>query len=319
MSPSSIPKPGRSAEAYLSAANRPDRSYFEMPLALLRRRYFDEFAWGSGKPEPVESVAMVDVEGVACRLYHSGKNDRAVLVWLHGGGWNLGDLDCHDWIARALANRAECAVLSVGYRLAPEHPYPAAVEDAWDAVVWASRHFDLVAVGGDSAGGNLAAAVGLRARDVGLRLELQVLVYPVLDYRVDHPSYDDFARRYAGFAGRPDFGESFQSTIRDIWKQYVPDPARRGETDASPLRADSLRGVAPVILISAEHDILRPEGREFARRLRDDDVDVQEVDYPGQIHGFFPLLRVMPEARDAVARCAAALATAFASSSASAR
>lgn len=305
------PQPSASVMAYFASEDRPHRSYFTMPLSQLRDCYYQEFAWGGGELEEVAGVEDVEAGGVPARLYSAHHDTSVALVWYHGGGWNLGSVACHEWICRALARQSGCAVLSVDYRLAPENPYPAAIEDAWNAAKWAARHFDRIAVGGDSAGGTLAAATAVRARDAGLPIALQLLVYPVMDYRPDHPAYHAFRRDYAGFGTDPDFGGVFQRTIADIWQQYIPDPVRRAEPEASPLRTDSLEGVAPVFLVIAEHDILKPEEEEFATRLRGAGVHVEIDEYPGQIHGFFPLLGAMPEARTAVERSARALKRAF--------
>jgi acetyl esterase len=273
-------------------------------MAELRRDAHDEILATTGLPEPVAVVEDLTVGGVPARLYRHGDDVRSVLVWLHGGGWMLGDLVCFDALYRALANRSQCAVLAVDYRLAPEHRYPAAIDDAWAATVWASQRFECVAVGGDSAGGNLAAAVALRARESGITLVLQLLVYPVLEYGVDTPSYEAFRKRYANFAGQEGFGASSRDGIRFIWDLYVPDPFRRQHQDAAPLRATSLAGLAPALIIEAEHDILRSEGEEYARRLKEDGGAVASHCYEGQIHGFFHMLGIMTDALDAIDKAA---------------
>jgi acetyl esterase/lipase len=178
------PLPNEQVRAYLrslAAQEPPD----ERDLAARRRALREQVVAGSGTPEEVALVEELEGGRVSARLYHPLGNERNALVWLHGGGWTMGDLDCSDAVARALANRAACAVLAVDYRLAPEHRYPVAVEDSWGAVQWAADRFDRVAVGGESAGGNLAAAVALRARDQGVGLAFQLLVCPVLDWRPD--------------------------------------------------------------------------------------------------------------------------------------
>ena len=227
----------------------------------------------------------------------------------------LGDLDCCDAAVRALANRGGCAVLAVDYRLAPEHRYPAAVEDSWAATEWAAENFDSVAVGGDSAGGNLTAAAALRARDLGISLALQLLVYPVLDYRPDSAHYNAFRDRYREFAGIEEFGKQSQESIRRIWEIYIPDPARRGERDASPLRAASFSGLAPAMVITAEHDILTGEGQDYARKLQAAGVPAEIINYTGQVHGFFVLPWMMDDAQDAIARSGIALRRAFSTAS----
>jgi acetyl esterase len=305
------PAPNPQALAYLQSLPS-TASLLALEIGDLRRELRALSVELSGEPEPVRSVQDVVAAGVPSRLYHSAGGERDVLVWLHGGGWSSGDPDCYDGVARALANRTSCAVLSVDYRLVPEHRHPAAIEDCWAATEWAFEHFDGVAVGGDSAGGNLAAAVALRARDRGLRLAFQLLVYPALDAAApDGPFFNEFRARYDDFAGQKGYGATLQDGIRSIWAEYVPDASQRLETDVSPLRAPSLAGVATALIITAEHDILRGEGEDYARRLAEEGVSVELVDYPGQVHGFFHILRVMDDAHDAVDRSAAALRNAF--------
>jgi acetyl esterase len=310
MTAEAIPVPCAEALAYIRS-QRAVPPIWEQDMTELRRDAHDEILATAGRPEPVAMVEDLTVEGVGARLYRDGADERNVLVWLHGGGWMLGDLDCFDPLVRALAKRSGCAVLSVGYRLAPEHPYPAAIDDAWAATVWASQRFERVAVGGDSAGGNLAAAVALRARENGITLALELLVYPVLEYAVDTPSYEAFREHYSNFAGQQGFGSSSRDGIRFIWDLYVPDPSRRKEQDAAPMRATSLAGLAPAFIIEAEHDILRAEGAEYERRLREAGVSVASYCYDGQIHGFFHMLGIMTDAGDAVDKAAGALHRAF--------
>jgi acetyl esterase len=298
------------ARAYL--ATRPPRPpFWERDVDALRREMREECLSSGGEPEPVASVEEVNACDVPARLYWPKGAERDVFIWIHGGGWMLGDLDCSDRLARAIANRAGCAVLSIAYRLAPEHTFPAAIDDAWAATVWASERFERVAVGGDSAGGNLAAAVALRCRDRGVTLAHQLLVYPALQSDADSDFYRGFRERYRHF-GQGDFGADSQEGIRRVWEVYVPDPLQRTHPDAAPMRAASLADVAPATIITAEHDILRGEGQAYARRLRDEDVDVELINYDGQFHGFFYLLGVMEAARDAIERAATALRRSFA-------
>lgn len=305
------PVPSAQALALLALRPRPGIRAWARDVADRRSEMRAVCTVGSGRPESVTAVKELQVGGVRARLYCPVGGEREVLVWMHGGAWMVGDLDCYDAVVRALANRAGCAVLSVDYRLAPEHRYPAAIDDCWAATEWAAENFDLVAVGGDSAGGNLSAAVALRARDHGINLGLQLLVYPVLDYRPDSPFYDAFRDRYRGFAEIEEFGKESQENIRHIWEVYIPDPARRCERDASPLRTTSFSALAPAVIITAEHDILRGEGEEYARWLWAAGVQVEMFNYTGQVHGFFPLLGTMADARDAVDHSGAALRRAF--------
>jgi acetyl esterase/lipase len=276
---------------------------WQVPISAARAAGRADLMAGGGRVEDVAYVEMVNANGVPARLYRPRGEERAVLVWFHGGAWMFGDLDTSEAVARALANAAQCAVLSVDYRLAPEHLYPSALDDCWSATMWALDHFDRVAVGGDSSGGNLAAATAIRARDEGTDLDAQILIYPVLDWRPDSASYREFRETYGDFAGCVGFGALAQESNRHIWNVYIPDAQRRSEPYASPLRA-SLESVAPALIINAEHDILRDEGEEYACRLRASGVAVTTYTYLGQLHGFFDLLGVMQDSRDAVRRAA---------------
>jgi acetyl esterase len=251
----------------------------------------------SGEPEPVASVEEVDAGGVRCRLYRPEEDGGGALVFFHGGGWVIGSLDTHDRQARQLANRGACSVLSVDYRLAPEHRFPAAVDDSWAATAWAGERFDRLAVGGDSAGGNLAAVVALRARDRGLDLAHQLLVYPVTDADLGAASYRDYAEGYG----------LTRDAMRWFWEQYVPEEAQRGDPEASPLRADSVAGTAPAVVVLARCDVLYSEGAAYARRLEDEGVPVTVLEYDGQIHGFFRMTGVLDGARTAQDAAAALL------------
>jgi acetyl esterase len=201
--------------------------------------------------------------------------------------------------------------------LAPEHRFPASIEDARAATSWAAARFAQVAVGGDSAGGNLAAAVPLGSRDARLRLAHQVLVYPVLDTIVESQFYDRFRVRYRhflvdnGIAETGAFGAESQEGIRCVCAHYVPDPAELLRRDASPLRAISLAGVAPATIVTAEHDVLRGDSEAYAERLHADGVAADLIAYAGQVHGFFHQLGAMADARSATERVAAALSRAF--------
>jgi acetyl esterase/lipase len=261
----------------------------------------------AGTPEPMATVDEIDAGGIPARLYRPTGAETSVLVWLHGGAFMTGDLDSCDVVARAFAKRAQSAVLSVDYRLAPENRFPAAIEDAWRATVWATGNFNTVAVGGDSAGGNLAAAVALRARDLRVELAMQILVYPVLTADTSNSYYEGFAQRYANFCGRTGFGATSLANIRNMWQTYIPDPTRRFVQDASPLRATSLAGLPPVVMILAEHDILREDGEEYIRRLEAVGVPVEVCRYDGQLHGFIGFSGKLDAARDAVEKSAAAL------------
>jgi len=236
--------------------------------------------------EQVDHVADIDVGGVACRLFRP-RPDAPVALYLHGGGWTFGSVAGAGPLCRALANRAGCAVLAVDYRLAPEHPYPAAIEDvervlaalpgqAAELEVDASR----LAVAGDSAGANIGAGVALRARPAQ-PFVVQALIYPVLDLVEDRPSRVEFAQ---GFGLDRDTGR---------WhiESYVPSPEDRHRPDVSPLRADDLAGLPPALVITAEYDPLRDEGEAYAARLAEAGVPAVATRYAGMIHGFVDLTR----------------------------
>lgn len=301
------PIPNDQVARYLST--RPSFApLWEPPLAARRQERKEQVIRESGPPEPVPLVEDVDADGVPARLYRASDRTENVLVWLHDGGWVLHDVETFDALTRRLANAAaDCAVLSVDYRRGPERPFPAAVDDAWTALEWAGKRFARVAVGGDSAGATLATVSALRARDAGFQLAAQLLVYPVTDYRVDDPTYGEHRRRYEHFAGMQGYGAEYHDSIRWLWEQYVPDPKRRHDPEASPLRASSLAGSAPAVVVTAEHDILRPEGRAYYERLVGEGVDAQWIDYPGQVHGFLEALRFFDDASALIQRLAEAL------------
>lgn len=211
-----------------------------------------------------------------------------VIVYYHGGGWVVGSIGESETLGRKLAERTSCAVVLVDYRLAPEHPYPVAVDDSYAALEWTAAHMGEIAgsevplfVAGDSAGGNLSAVMAIRARDRnGPKIAMQVLIYPVTDANFDRPSYTD--------------PENQLLLTRDsmIWffDHYIPDVARRTEPEASPLYTEDLSGLPPAVVLTAEHDPLRDEGEEYAQRLEDAGVEVELQRHLGQMHAFFALL-----------------------------
>lgn len=248
-------------------------------------------------------VRDLDADGVPCRLYRPHGERGGLLVYLHGGGWVIGDLDTHDGICRSLAERSGHAVLAVDYRLAPEHPYPAAVDDAVVATTWAAAHApglgidaDRIAIGGDSAGGNLAAIVAQR-RVVALRFQL--LVYPAVDLTMSQPSHEE--NRDAPVLTR--------SVMEYFVGHYVPDPSRRSEPGASPLLVDdsALVGLPPALVVTAEFDPLRDEGEAYASRLTAAGVAASAVRFVGHFHGFFSMLGILDDTEAAHALTAAML------------
>jgi acetyl esterase len=282
---------------------------WDVPVEEARRAIDDETLEVFG---PVDEVAHVEdrvLDGpggpLRVRLYRpEAAGPLPALVYFHGGGWVVGSLDSHDPLCRAIAARAPSLVVSVDYRLAPESRFPAAVEDAWAATAWVAEQAaglggdaGRLAVGGDSAGGNLAAVVAIRARDRGLPLALQVLIYPVIDHDLDSP----------GYARHGDGLNLTRAKMAWYWRQYV-DAADPAQPEASPLRAADLAGVAPALVQTAEYDPLVHEGEEYARRLEAAGVPVALTRYERQIHGFVRLGALCgQDAPDALEQVAAAL------------
>jgi acetyl esterase len=262
----------------------------------------------------VEDVKiMLEGRTLDARLYVPEAAGEAppLTVYFHGGGWVIGTLDTHDGTCRALANESKAAVLSVAYRLAPEHPYPVPLEDCYDATLWAAANAASLgvngaklAVAGDSAGGNLAAAVSLMVRDRGgPKLAHQLLIYPVTDADFERPSY-------AANGG----GEYYLSTegMKWFWNHYVGSVDPRSDGLAAVIRHPDLAGLPSATVITAEYDPLRDEGDAYAVRLAEAGVAVDAACAPGMIHGFYSLFQVIPNAMPWIQRGGANLAKAFA-------
>ena len=247
----------------------------------------------------VRDLAVGTEPLVAARLYRPSAPTLPLLVYFHGGGWVVGSVALSDNFCRALANASGCAVLSVEYRLAPEHRYPAAADDAYAATRWAAEHAaelgidaSRLAVGGSSAGGNLAAVVALMARERGgPKIAVQLLHVPVTDH--------DFSR--ASYASNGAAGMEW------FWGHYAPDAAQRDEPYASPLRAKDLRGLPPALFVVAECDPLRDEGAAYAERLRQAGVPVTYREYEGMVHAFMGWSSVVPTGKRAFAEVGADL------------
>jgi acetyl esterase len=246
----------------------------------------------------VEDVVIPDVEGgrMRARAYWPtvAAEPLGALVWLHGGGWYLGDVDSFDRVTRQLANASGAVCLSVDYRLAPEHPYPAAVHDARAALAWAAGEgarqlgtdASRVVIGGDSAGGNLAAVAARHERDA---VRAQLLVYPALDAAMDSDSYREFA----------DGALLAAKDMERCWSLYL-DGADGAEPDASPLNAGDLAGVAPAFIAVAGHDVLRDDGLRYAAALRAAGVEVTLERYDDMVHSFLRWGGVVERARELV-------------------
>lgn len=252
-------------------------------------------------PDPVARVEDRRIPGpggeIPVRIY-TPEGATGLLVYFHGGGFVIGSLETHDGPIRTLANAAGCTVVSVDYRLAPEHRHPAAAEDCYAATRWAVENARAlgadparVAVGGDSAGGNLAAVTALLARERGApALCFQLLVYPVTDHDFERPSYRENGEGY--FLQRRD--------MQWFWDHYEPSRDERDAFTAAPLRARDLSGLPPAHVITAEYDPLRDEGEAYAARLREAGVPTSLERYDGQIHGFFSMAAVIPRGREAM-------------------
>ena len=257
----------------------------------------------------VEELRIPATDGtpLAARLYAPSNDRLPVLLYLHGGGFTIGGLETHDSLCRQIAQRSGAAVVAVDYRLAPEHRFPTAVDDAWAAMRWLGAHAGMlgldaarVAVGGDSAGGTLAAVCAIHARAIDLPLRLQLLITPGTAARTDSPSQRRYANGYLLEA----------EDIAWFFDQYI-DAAQRSDWRFAPLEADALDGVAPACVVLAECDPLVDEGLAYADRLRASLVPVELELYRGVTHDFIKLGRVLPEADTAQAAIGAALRAAF--------
>jgi acetyl esterase len=270
-----------------------------------------------GEREPVARVEDRQIPGPAgpipLRVYTPrGAGPFPALVYFHGGGWVIGNLETHDATCRALANESGAVVVSVDYRLAPEHRFRAGVDDSDAATRWVADHAaeigvdpGRIAVGGDSAGGNLAAVIALLARDRGgPPLRFQLLVYPVTDHRFDTPSYRENGDGYF----------LTKDAMVWFWNHYLAREADGLDPMASPLRAADFRGLPPALVITAEYDPLRDEGEAYAERLRKGGVPVTLTRYDGTIHGFFTMGFALSDGKRGIEEAAAALRAALATS-----
>ncbi|CAG0989248.1 epsilon-lactone hydrolase [Rhodocyclaceae bacterium] len=294
--------------------------FHELPLEV--QRSASEKLMFAFRPMPPEvarateaSMTRPDAAGgpLRYRLYRplgSGSEERLpALLWYHGGGCVVGNIESYDSLCRDLANRSGCAVLAASYRLAPEAPFPAAVEDAYFALQWTAAHADILhidasrlAVGGDSAGGYLAIVAALLARDGGgPALRFQLLVYPGTDQRGERDSHRRYGKGHL----------LTQHSLRYFQRCYFPHEADRLDWRASPILAPTLAGLPPALVLTASHDPIVDDCRAYAERLAAEGVDVRYSEYAGQIHGFFALGKVFRVADTAVAEAAVALGAAL--------
>jgi acetyl esterase len=314
----------KEAEVFLAAvkaANRPE--YSDIGAEGARQLYKEtRGAVTPAAPEmsEIDNIAAPGPHGpIPLRYYRPAGVDKRepipVLVFYHGGGWVIGDLDTHDVACRLLSNASRCAVVSVDYRMGPEHKFPAAVEDAYAAAHWVAGEAaalridpENLAVGGDSAGGNLAAVVALMARGklkdgdkTAPKISYQLLIYPATDMVMTTESHKKFAEGHLLTRAAMDW---FQ-------EQYLNGAADREDWRASPLRAKSLAGLPPAYVLVAGNDPLRDEGEAYADALKKAGVPVAFREFPGQVHGFVVLGKIMPQAGQAIAEMGTALKLAF--------
>lgn len=286
-----------------------------LPAAEARRAYLERRFFTQPDPPRVGGVKPLTSAGpgglLPLRVYAPAGATRPhpVLVYFHGGGWTIGDLDTHDVVCRTLCAGSGCAVAAVDYRLAPEHRFPAAADDAHAAVRWlreagAAAGLDAtrLALGGDSAGANLAAVTAIAMRDAGEpAAKLQLLIYPATDMRAIAPSHASNGQGYLLTA----------DTIAYFRNHYIPDPAQWSNWRASPLLAADLSRLPPALVLTAGYDPLRDEGRQYADALSAAGNRAQYVCFERQLHGFVTMGRVIDEANTALDLCGAVLARAL--------
>ncbi|MEU2508355.1 alpha/beta hydrolase [Streptomyces sp. NPDC007863] len=293
-----LPEPEVRALIDLAAAQFPPLGTTMTDIAEVRA-FFAARPRPAVPPLPVARVTDADADGVPVRVYEpDDRPDAPVILFCHGGGFVLCDLDSHDAFCRALAGATGATVVAADYRRAPEHPFPAAPEDAYTALLWTARTRPgrRIAVAGDSAGAHLATVTALLARDRGgPRLAFQALYYPMLDPTRSRPSHRENAQGYFLTADH----------LRWYWDAYLPDPADRVHPHAAPLAHADLAGLPPAHVVTAGLDPLRDEGIAYAEALAAAGVPVETHHYPGMFHGFLSMAGALPEG-------AAARETAFA-------
>jgi acetyl esterase len=289
-------------------AGRPP--YETVPPATARELYLAGRAVSNPEPPELESARSLSIPAphgaMPARLYTPKRLRKTGglapgLVFFHGGGWVIGDLDSHDVVCRKLAHEGELIVISVDYRLAPEHKFPAAADDAIIATRWIAANAGQLGidpaqllVGGDSAGGNLAAVVALAARDGGPKLAGQVLIYPATDFAMSHPSHRE-----------PETSILLtHSVIKWFCNHYLNSAADIEHWKASPARAQTLAGLPPAYVLTAGADPLRDEGAEYAARLKAAGMAVTYRHFPGQFHGFFTMGKLLQQANVALTEIA---------------
>lgn len=298
------------------AANPDAKGLADVPPEAGRGMFHAMAAMFDVKDVPIGKVENRRIPGPAgeipVRIYTpvaAGTEPLPCLVYYHGGGWVIGDLETHEGACRMLANDSGCRVISVDYRLAPEHVFPAAPEDCFAALKWVAANAQplgvdpkRIAVGGDSAGGNLSAVVCQMAREAGgPSIAFQLLIYPATDMALGTGSKKENATGY--------FLE--ERTMHYFYDLYVPKGTDENDPRLSPLRAKNFAGLPPAYVITAQYDVLRDEGRLYAEKLKEAGVKVTHVNYDTLIHGFFTMAGVIPAARPAIADAAKAVKAAL--------
>ncbi|MGC8536138.1 MAG: alpha/beta hydrolase [Rhizomicrobium sp.] len=293
--------------------SQPTPPMWQMDPAMARIAFGALMQAVGPRDEPIGSTKDVAISNgrVRLRVYtplKAPRGDLPALLFFHGGGYVIGDLETHDGLCRILANEAGACVIAVDYRLAPEHKFPAAVDDGLAALRYVQDHAadlgidpDRLAVGGDSAGGGLAAVLAQAAAQQGWRLQMQMLLFPVTQIGQDTPSLTAFAEGY--FLER--------EGLRWFYAHYLPDNVDRDDPRISPLKAKDVRGLAPAFVMLAGFDPLHDEGLHYADRLRQAGVPVTLRDYPDMVHDFIYMVSALPAARTALSDAAAALKTAL--------
>lgn len=285
---------------FAAAAEHPTPSFEQMSVADARLAYCQQSAVYGG---PVLSMAQImDLEAdgpigtIPLRLYRpegAPRTGAPALIYVHGGGWVIGSIESHDRVCRQIAHRSGCTVVSVDYRLAPEYPAPAGAEDVIAALRWIADHADdlgldrdRLGVGGDSAGGSLAAVAALGARDAGIALRCQILIYPGTDNR-------DVAWSYPSRLANADIPPLTRTTMEYFLASFLPDKAKAEDWRVSPLLVEQVAGVAPALVITGSCDVLHDEAVKYVGRLSDAGVAVIHRNFPGMIHGFIEMAGVL--------------------------
>jgi acetyl esterase len=270
---------------------------WEAPVSVIRELTQGRVAF-AGQPEPIHSVVNRFIPGptadLPIRVYRPNNDQNApAMVYFHGGGWVLNFLDIYDAALHRLANQSGSVIISVNYQKAPEHPFPTPFDDCYATLRWVKSHAaeigidpNRIGVGGDSAGGNLAAAVAVKARDEKIELSYQLLVYPCIDRDFTTKSYLEYATEY-GLTTR---------AMEWFWDQYLQGDQHNENPYAAPMRAKSLAGVAPSIVITAQYDPLVSDSENYCAKLKNDGAEVIYKEFPGMIHGFFANVGATPAA-----------------------